>query len=67
MPNPENPGVASATEREELSIIFLEFSNLFGDVQSIKRGEDRHAKLFLPHKGMSELKKRHADDFLAFR
>ncbi|CAK8543657.1 unnamed protein product [Lathyrus sativus] len=64
-PNPENPGVASATEREELSTIFLEFLNLFGDVQSIKRGEDRHAKLFLPHRSMSELKKRHAEDFLA--
>ncbi|KAJ1416655.1 Tetratricopeptide-like helical domain superfamily [Sesbania bispinosa] len=65
MPSTENPGVASATEREELSSIFLEFLNLFGDVQSIKRGEDRHAKLFLPHRSMSELKKRHADDFLA--
>ncbi|CAJ2632893.1 pre-mRNA-processing factor 39-like protein [Trifolium pratense] len=64
-PNPENPGVASATEREELSSIFLEFLNLFGDVQSIKRGEDRHAKLFLPHRSLSELKKRHAEDFLA--
>lgn len=64
-PNSESPGVASATEREELSSIFLEFLNLFGDVQSIKRAEDRHAKLFLPHRSMSELKKRHAEDFLA--
>ncbi|XP_020220357.1 pre-mRNA-processing factor 39 isoform X4 [Cajanus cajan] len=65
MPNSESPGVASATDREELSSIFLEFLNLFGDVQSIKRAEDRHAKLFLPHRSMSELKKRHAEDFLA--
>ncbi|XP_027349705.1 pre-mRNA-processing factor 39 isoform X1 [Abrus precatorius] len=65
MPNPESSGVASATEREDLSSIFLEFLNLFGDVQSIKRAEDRHAKLFLPHRSMSELKKRHAEDFLA--
>ncbi|XP_057718313.1 pre-mRNA-processing factor 39-1 isoform X2 [Arachis stenosperma] len=65
MPNPESPGVVSAAEREELSSIFLEFLNLFGDVQSIKRCEDRHAKLFLPHRSMSELKKRHAEDFLA--
>ncbi|CAJ1899427.1 unnamed protein product [Sphenostylis stenocarpa] len=65
MPNSESPSVASATEREELSSIFLEFLNLFGDVQSIKRAEDRHAKLFLPHRSMSELKKRHAEDFLA--
>ncbi|RDX61578.1 Pre-mRNA-processing factor 39, partial [Mucuna pruriens] len=65
MPNSESPGVASATEREELSSIFLEFLNIFGDVQSVKRAEDRHAKLFLPHRSMSELKKRHAEDFLA--
>ncbi|XP_068473108.1 pre-mRNA-processing factor 39-1 isoform X3 [Phaseolus vulgaris] len=64
MPNSESPGVASAIEREELSSIFLEFLNLFGDVQSIKRAEDRHAKLFLPHRSMTELKKRHAEDFL---
>ncbi|KAL5155228.1 Pre-mRNA-processing factor 39 [Glycine soja] len=64
MPNSESAGVASLTEREELSSIFLEFLNLFGDVQSIKRAEDRHAKLFLPHRSMSELKKRHAEDFL---
>ncbi|WVZ14557.1 hypothetical protein V8G54_012123 [Vigna mungo] len=43
----------------------MEFLNLFGDVQSIKRAEDMHAKLFLPHRSMSELKKRHAEDFLS--
>ncbi|XVF81058.1 hypothetical protein PTKIN_Ptkin15bG0125900 [Pterospermum kingtungense] len=55
----------SAADREDLSSIFLEFLNLFGDVQSIKRAEDRHAKLFLPHRPMSELRKRHAGDFLS--
>lgn len=45
--------------------LMFQFLNLFGDVQSIKRCEDRHAKLFLPHRSMSELKKRHAEDFLA--
>ncbi|XP_024018416.1 pre-mRNA-processing factor 39 isoform X1 [Morus notabilis] len=64
-PNSENPNVASVAEREELSSIFLEFLNLFGDAQSIKKAEDRHAKLFLPHRSTSELKKRHAEDFLA--
>ena len=43
----------------------LQFLNLFGDVQSIKKAEDRHAKLFLPHRSSPELKKRHAEDFLA--
>ncbi|XP_014494820.1 uncharacterized protein LOC106756765 isoform X3 [Vigna radiata var. radiata] len=46
----------------KLIVIFL---NLFGDVQSIKRVEDMHAKLFLPHRSMSELKKRHVEDFLS--
>ncbi|EOX94328.1 Tetratricopeptide repeat (TPR)-like superfamily protein isoform 3 [Theobroma cacao] len=55
----------SAADREDLSSIFLEFLSLFGDVQSIKRAEDRHAKLFLPHRPMSELRKRHAEDFLS--
>lgn len=45
--------------------MLLQFLNLFGDAQSIKKAEDRHAKLFLPHRSTSELKKRHAEDFLA--
>ena len=32
MPNPESPGVASATEREELSSIFLEVNSYEKDV-----------------------------------
>ncbi|XWS31372.1 hypothetical protein CRYUN_Cryun23aG0070600 [Craigia yunnanensis] len=55
----------SAADREDLSSIFLEFLSLFGDVQSIKKAEDRHAKHFLPHRPMSELRKRHAEDFLS--
>ncbi|XP_022954297.1 pre-mRNA-processing factor 39-like isoform X1 [Cucurbita moschata] len=65
VPNTENATVVSASMREELSSIFLEFLNLFGDVQSIKKAEDRHAKLFISHKSTSELKKRLADDYLA--
>ncbi|XP_023004937.1 pre-mRNA-processing factor 39 isoform X1 [Cucurbita maxima] len=65
VPNTENASVVSASMREELSSIFLEFLNLFGDVQSIKKAEDRHAKLFISHKSTSELKKRLADDYLA--
>ncbi|XP_062079664.1 pre-mRNA-processing factor 39-1 isoform X4 [Humulus lupulus] len=64
-PNSETLNVASVAEREELSSIFLEFLNLFGDAQSIKKAEDHHAKLFLPHRSTTELKKRHAEDFLA--
>ncbi|XVE72864.1 hypothetical protein DITRI_Ditri11bG0072400 [Diplodiscus trichospermus] len=55
----------SAADREDLSSIFLEFLSFFGDVQSIKKAEDRHAKFFLLHRPMSELRKRHVEDFLA--
>ncbi|KAG2719335.1 hypothetical protein I3760_03G262100 [Carya illinoinensis] len=65
VPDLESPNVASPADREELSCIFLEFVNAFGDVPSIKKAEDRHAKLFLPHRSTSELKKRHAEDYLA--
>lgn len=42
-----------------------QFLGLFGDVESIKKAEDRHCKLFLPHRSRSELKKRSADEFLS--
>ncbi|XP_065875544.1 pre-mRNA-processing factor 39-1 [Euphorbia lathyris] len=64
VPNSDSHGAANATDREELSCIFLEFLGMFGDAQSIKKADDRHAKLFLPHKSKSELKKRHAEDSL---
>lgn len=65
VPNSDSSNTANAAEREELSCVFLEFLGLFGDVQLIKKAEDRHARLFLPHRSTSELKKRHAEDFLA--
>ncbi|PSR89773.1 Pre-mRNA-processing factor like, partial [Actinidia chinensis var. chinensis] len=64
IPSPDNSIVASIAEREELSIIFSEFLDLFGDAQSIKKADDRHAKLFLHHKSTPESKKRNAEDFL---
>lgn len=64
LPNSDTANAASPAEKEELSSIFLEFLGLFGDVLSIKKAEDRHAKLFLPHRSMPEFKKRHADDCL---
>lgn len=45
--------------------IFFQFLGVFGDAKSIKKAADRHAKLFLPHRSKSELKKRHAEDYLA--
>ncbi|GMP90565.1 hypothetical protein CsSME_00041631 [Camellia sinensis var. sinensis] len=64
VPSPDNPNIASIAEREELSSIFLEFLDLFADAQSIKKADDRHAKLFLHHKSTSESKKRNAEDIL---
>ncbi|CAA7015367.1 unnamed protein product [Microthlaspi erraticum] len=64
-PNADTQNSASSTEREELSLIYIEFLGLLGDVKSIEKAEDQHAKLFLPHRSTSELKKRSADDFLS--
>ncbi|KAL5702428.1 hypothetical protein ACHQM5_027650 [Ranunculus cassubicifolius] len=64
-PSSENPNPQSTTDREDLSSIYLEFLDMFGDLQAIKKARDRHAKLFLCHKSASELKKRSAEDFLA--
>lgn len=63
-PGPDNLSPASYAEREELSSIFLEFLDLFGDTQTIKKADNRHAKLFLHHKTASESKKRQMDGYL---
>ncbi|KAM7268459.1 hypothetical protein ACFE04_010625 [Oxalis oulophora] len=65
VPNSDSSNVATATDREELSSIFIEFLGLFGDVESIKKAENRHARLFFTHRSTSEIRKRHADEFLA--
>ncbi|CAH2038975.1 unnamed protein product [Thlaspi arvense] len=64
-PNADTQNIASSTEREELSLIYIEFLGMFGDVKSIKKAEDQHAKLFLPRRSTSELRKRSADEFLS--
>ncbi|CAM8933573.1 unnamed protein product [Rhodiola kirilowii] len=60
-PNPESPSDAIASEKEELSCIYLEFLDLFGDAQSTKKADARHAKLF-GHRSSSALRKRSAED-----
>ncbi|ESQ44610.1 hypothetical protein EUTSA_v10003154mg [Eutrema salsugineum] len=64
-PNADTQNIASPTEREELSSIYIEFLGLFGDVKSIKKAENQHAKLFQPHRRTPELRKRSAEDFLS--
>ncbi|XP_047317553.1 pre-mRNA-processing factor 39-2-like isoform X2 [Impatiens glandulifera] len=64
-PTADNDNTASIAEREDLSSIFLEFLDLFGNAQIIKKADDRHAKLFLHQKiTSSESRKRQAEDFL---
>ncbi|XP_071717760.1 pre-mRNA-processing factor 39-1 [Rutidosis leptorrhynchoides] len=63
-PGPDDTNPASYAEREELSSIFLEFLDLFGNAQIIKKADNRHAKLFIHHKSVSESKKRHMDGYL---
>ncbi|KAG0462969.1 hypothetical protein HPP92_021445 [Vanilla planifolia] len=63
-PSVDNSSMTNPTDREDVSSVFLEFLDLFGDSQSIKKAEDRHALLFLRKKSISFSKKRHAEDFL---
>jgi len=58
---PDGSYELSAADREEISSIFLEFVDIFGDIHAIKKVEFRHRQLFLPHKGHSESKKRSQD------
>ncbi|CAI9297373.1 unnamed protein product [Lactuca saligna] len=60
-PESDNPNPATYIEREELSSIFLEFVDLFGDAGSMKKADVRHSKLFLSHKSSSQSKKRHLE------
>lgn len=61
---PPRPDVAglSAADREEISSIFLEFVDLFGDFQAVKKAEARHRQLFPFRKTSSESKKRPSPD-----
>lgn len=43
----------------------LQFLDLFGDAKSIKKADNRHAKLFLRHRRTPESKKRQADEYLS--
>ncbi|MQL81326.1 hypothetical protein Taro_013792, partial [Colocasia esculenta] len=63
-PSSDNPNAASTADREDLSSIYMEFLDLFGDAQSIKKADTRHGMLFLRHKSTSISRKRRADDYL---
>ncbi|GLJ52711.1 hypothetical protein SUGI_1122340 [Cryptomeria japonica] len=63
-PKPDGSYELTAADREEISSIFLEFVDLFGDINAITKAEYRHRQLFLPHKNTGESKKRPAQDSL---
>ncbi|EPS68551.1 hypothetical protein M569_06212, partial [Genlisea aurea] len=63
-PAPDNSSGASTEEREEASNIFMEFLDIFGDVELIKKGYNRHVKLFSRQRSSRESKKRHAEEYL---
>ncbi|XP_068653463.1 pre-mRNA-processing factor 39-1 [Aristolochia californica] len=64
-PSADNPTSPSAIDREEVSCIFLEFLDLFGNMQTIKMADNRHARLFVRQRLTLESRKRNADDLLA--
>ncbi|KAJ6852808.1 pre-mRNA-processing factor 39 isoform X1 [Iris pallida] len=64
-PNSDNFNMASPADREEISCIFMEFLDMFGDVLAIKKAHHRHATLFLHQKSALVSKKRQAEDYLA--
>lgn len=48
-----------------LNFLFpLQFLDLFGDAQTIKKADTRHCMLFLRHRSFSISRKRHAEDYL---
>ncbi|KAH9610318.1 hypothetical protein KSS87_008671 [Heliosperma pusillum] len=61
----DNSDATNVQEKEDLSSIYLEFLDLFGDIKTIKKAKDRHVRLFSRHRSSSESRKRHADDFLS--
>lgn len=59
-PRPDVPGL-SAIDKEEISSIYLEFVDLFGDLQRLRKAEVRHRQLF-PLRKNSESRKRPSSD-----
>ncbi|KAM0871484.1 hypothetical protein ACQ4PT_039374 [Festuca glaucescens] len=61
-PTPTQGELASVSDKEEISSIFLEFLDTFGDAQSIKKATTRHTVLFARKRSILPSKKRKADD-----
>ncbi|KAK3150830.1 hypothetical protein QOZ80_3AG0238360 [Eleusine coracana subsp. coracana] len=61
-PEPSQGEVATLGDKEEISSIFLEFLDLFGDAKLIKKALARHTTLFSCKRSILATKKRKADD-----
>jgi pre-mRNA-processing factor 39 len=61
-PDPSQGELSSLSDKEEISSIFLEFLDLFGDAKSIKKTLTRHTGLFSSKRSILTTKKRKADD-----
>jgi pre-mRNA-processing factor 39 len=63
-PDPSQGELSSLSDKEEISSIFLEFLDLFGDAKSIKKALTRHTGLFSSKRSILTTKKRKADDYM---
>lgn len=61
---PTDGEVTSLADKEDISSIFLEFLDLFGDAQAIKKATNRHLTHFSWKRSMLSSKKRRADDVI---
>ncbi|EEE58564.1 hypothetical protein OsJ_09874 [Oryza sativa Japonica Group] len=61
---PTEGEVTSLADKEDISSIFLEFLDLFGDAQAIKKATNRHLTHFSRKRSMLSSKKRRADDVI---
>ncbi|KAL5219139.1 hypothetical protein ABZP36_019823 [Zizania latifolia] len=59
---PTEGEISSLGDKEDISSIFLEFLDLFGDAQAIKKATNRHIALFSRKRSVLSSKKRRADD-----
>uniref|UniRef100_J3LLA6 Suppressor of forked domain-containing protein n=1 Tax=Oryza brachyantha TaxID=4533 RepID=J3LLA6_ORYBR len=62
MAEPTEGEATSLADKEDISSIFLEFLDLFGDAQAIKKATNRHIAHFSRKRSILLSKKRRADD-----
>eukprot|EP00245_Coleochaete_scutata_P003699 TRINITY_DN1553_c0_g1_i1.p1 TRINITY_DN1553_c0_g1~~TRINITY_DN1553_c0_g1_i1.p1 ORF type:complete len:476 (+),score=99.58 TRINITY_DN1553_c0_g1_i1:714-2141(+) len=58
----EGAGSLSSSDREAISLLYLQFLELFGSIESLRKAEASHSALFPKRKQVTESKKRSAPD-----